>query len=529
MKREHDKQSRFTWTALLPSLWLAAGCGVGPADPSTPGGPPPTGDPTTTETSPAATGQLTIDAATDDSIKGSFRSGQNALTFEGRVQSDGQYQITVRVNGAVLTASAAAAGGEVQLDGRAEANNQPTQLDAEDHALLSAFEKALDANQAGKAASAAQGQVIRLARLWSEFPPSLALQTTVPAGKDRAWTSLCGAYLGWLPASHDCNVGGDWETGQWAMVSVGERWTNGPGGQARHELFGAEPWWHTGPASHQAGAYIAGDCAGHCGSGCPSGNQTLTQDCLNHDQCVTGNHDLLSAFCDDEFTLTLDDAVNAPVCGGTSADPPSISAWENNNFPNQGVERKTGSHAICYTAYVANFGWQAEVCDLSVSGTTGISKRIEAMKIRSAVPGVSICYQANIEGIGWSGVVCNNAVVGTTGQSRRLEAINITASPSGGTLRYAAQVQDIGWQPFVNGGQVAGTVGQSKRMEAIQIQYCAHSTCRTGGPLVAASCDIPPATCVSRICAADSFCCNTSWDSVCVGEVQSICQVPCVP
>ncbi|MGH1346393.1 MAG: hypothetical protein ACRBN8_32805 [Nannocystales bacterium] len=58
-----------------------------------------------------------------------------------------------------------------------------------------------------------------------------------------------------------------------------------------------------------------------------------------------------------------------------------------------------------------------------------------------------------------------------------------------------------------------------------QVQACqpAHDTCDTGGPLQPA-CD----ECVAEICAVDPYCCNTAWDSICVGEVQSVCnQVQC--
>jgi serine protease len=51
---------------------------------------------------------------------------------------------------------------------------------------------------------------------------------------------------------------------------------------------------------------------------------------------------------------------------------------------------------------------------------------------------------------------------------------------------------------------------------------CAHPICSTGGALTA-TCD----ACVSRICAADSFCCSNSWDGICVGEVSSICGQTC--
>lgn len=51
---------------------------------------------------------------------------------------------------------------------------------------------------------------------------------------------------------------------------------------------------------------------------------------------------------------------------------------------------------------------------------------------------------------------------------------------------------------------------------------CAHPICSTGGKLTA-SCD----TCAAQICAADSFCCNNTWDSICVGEVASVCGQSC--
>jgi hypothetical protein len=32
---------------------------------------------------------------------------------------------------------------------------------------------------------------------------------------------------------------------------------------------------------------------------------------------------------------------------------------------------------------------------------------------------------------------------------------------------------------------------------------------------------------VTQICLADPFCCNNSWDSLCVGEVASVCAQTC--
>lgn len=51
---------------------------------------------------------------------------------------------------------------------------------------------------------------------------------------------------------------------------------------------------------------------------------------------------------------------------------------------------------------------------------------------------------------------------------------------------------------------------------------CAHDKC-LAGVLLASACD----PCVTKICAADSYCCSTKWDSTCVGEVASVCTLTC--
>lgn len=51
---------------------------------------------------------------------------------------------------------------------------------------------------------------------------------------------------------------------------------------------------------------------------------------------------------------------------------------------------------------------------------------------------------------------------------------------------------------------------------------CDHSICSTGDALDGCS-----DTCAVKVCAKDSYCCNNSWDSVCVGEVASVCGQSC--
>jgi hypothetical protein len=55
---------------------------------------------------------------------------------------------------------------------------------------------------------------------------------------------------------------------------------------------------------------------------------------------------------------------------------------------------------------------------------------------------------------------------------------------------------------------------------------CPHSACVQGGALNVAACSYTNATCVSTLCALDPFCCSTSWDSICAGETKNATYCP---
>jgi hypothetical protein len=55
---------------------------------------------------------------------------------------------------------------------------------------------------------------------------------------------------------------------------------------------------------------------------------------------------------------------------------------------------------------------------------------------------------------------------------------------------------------------------------------CTHPLC-TAGAALKTGCDSATANCVASICLVDPFCCNTAWDSACVGEVNSVCGKNC--
>ncbi len=56
----------------------------------------------------------------------------------------------------------------------------------------------------------------------------------------------------------------------------------------------------------------------------------------------------------------------------------------------------------------------------------------------------------------------------------------------------------------------------------VSLSSCSHDVCEAGVALPS-SCD----DCAAAVCAADSYCCTSSWDSSCVGEVASYCGFTC--
>lgn len=139
---------------------------------------------------------------------------------------------------------------------------------------------------------------------------------------------------------------------------------------------------------------------------------------------------------------------------------------------------------IYYRVHAQDYGWLDWAKNGESAGTEGYSKRLEGIQIvlvkkGENAPGSTnrpfICkmikYQTHVQNIGWQGEKADGEMSGTTGQSLRLEAIKIQLSSSiDGGIVYKTHVQDYGWQNFVANGQASGTSGQAKRLEAIQMQ-----------------------------------------------------------
>ena len=127
---------------------------------------------------------------------------------------------------------------------------------------------------------------------------------------------------------------------------------------------------------------------------------------------------------------------------------------------------------VTYDAHCQDYGWNAPSGkDGSTAGTTGESKRLEAMKIK--VQGDGIEYRAHVQDIGWeSAWAKDGAESGTTNQSKRIEAIQVRLRDDlvnkGYHVWYRVHSQDYGWLGWAKDGDPAGTASMSKRVEAYE-------------------------------------------------------------
>ncbi|MEI8198932.1 MAG: GH25 family lysozyme [Eubacteriales bacterium] len=127
---------------------------------------------------------------------------------------------------------------------------------------------------------------------------------------------------------------------------------------------------------------------------------------------------------------------------------------------------------ITYQSHIQDIGWQDWVSNGAVSGTSGQSKRLEAMHIKLNNISGSIEYRTHIQDIGWMGWVADGTLSGTSGQSKRLEAIQIRLTGTAAVqydVYYRVHAQNTGWMDWAKNGESSGTAGYSYRLEAIQI------------------------------------------------------------
>ncbi len=137
---------------------------------------------------------------------------------------------------------------------------------------------------------------------------------------------------------------------------------------------------------------------------------------------------------------------------------------------------------VFYRTHVQGYGWMNAVCNGTMSGTTGESKRLEAIEIslvkKNQRVSASLSYKVHGQSYGWTdeitpavGEYNSGTIAGSTGKSKRIEAMVLDLDTTGvsGGIESSVHVQKYGWINNIPGGEIAGTTGESKRMEAITI------------------------------------------------------------
>ncbi|MBQ9621206.1 MAG: N-acetylmuramoyl-L-alanine amidase [Atopobiaceae bacterium] len=124
------------------------------------------------------------------------------------------------------------------------------------------------------------------------------------------------------------------------------------------------------------------------------------------------------------------------------------------------------ANGMYYRAHVAYVGWQSQVRDGQMAGTTGRGLGIEAIEFQPPKD-IGLKVSAHLANVGWVDYdLPLGGIVGTTGESRAIEALRIYTDVP---VKYRVHVQNVGWQEWVGNGEMAGTEGQSLQVEAFQM------------------------------------------------------------
>lgn len=130
---------------------------------------------------------------------------------------------------------------------------------------------------------------------------------------------------------------------------------------------------------------------------------------------------------------------------------------------------------VSYCVHVADSGWLDWVKN---GASAGSSLRIEAFKIALKTEALTsidgdVSYRAHVQDYGWeSGWKKNSALSGTTGESKRIEAIQIKLTGDMAEkydIYYRVNAQDNGWLGWAKNGESAGTQGLSLQLNSIQV------------------------------------------------------------
>jgi hypothetical protein len=127
-----------------------------------------------------------------------------------------------------------------------------------------------------------------------------------------------------------------------------------------------------------------------------------------------------------------------------------------------------------YQGHVQDIGWMDWVRNGQLCGTTGQSRRLEALRIDYPEEIQEIAVHVAFDGWKYYDKIDKDTIIGTTGESKAIECIRIKALKEDGSPRFKFRVHIAmyGWTPYTlsDGISTLGTIGQSLRIEAIEIE-----------------------------------------------------------
>lgn len=130
--------------------------------------------------------------------------------------------------------------------------------------------------------------------------------------------------------------------------------------------------------------------------------------------------------------------------------------------------------SISMSSHVGTIGWQPSSVSPMSSGTTEMSKPIEALKLslnNSTTDTGGVVYSSHLSGIGWTSFKSNGEISGTVGEFRQMEAFRVAlVGPISDKydVWYRGYVKYIGWMGWTKNNQPAGSVGAGRQLEAIE-------------------------------------------------------------
>lgn len=176
--------------------------------------------------------------------------------------------------------------------------------------------------------------------------------------------------------------------------------------------------------------------------------------------------------CWADQTVASNEYESVPETQSDSLDQTAATADESAPSIDVAVESKEAAPDVSYKSHISGIGWESTfTSNGSISGTTGQSRRIEALRV--SLPNsedLGIEYRSHVQNEGWQDWVSNGAVSGTTGKGLQIEAVELKLTGDRSAsydLYYRVHASNFGWLGWASNGSTAGTTGWSYAVEAM--------------------------------------------------------------